>query len=94
MVYEQDFRTEGEVRTQRGYGGNDGTKMDKVRMVYYRAKTVLTVPSGAKKKTQNTPLFSPTATKSLILFLLFSCNHSVELSSSVKRSISATRQKD
>lgn len=59
MVYEQDFRTEGEVRTQRGYGGNDETKMDKVRMVYYRAKTVLTVPSGAeKKKNKHTSLFS------------------------------------
>lgn len=41
-----DFRTEGEVKTQGGYEG--ANKRNKVRMAYYRAKTMLTVPSGAQ----------------------------------------------
>lgn len=44
-----DFRTEGEVKTRTGFWGNDGTNQrEKVRMAYYRAKTMLTVPSGAQ----------------------------------------------
>lgn len=43
-----DFTTEGEVKTRRGHGGNEKTDEDKVRMTYYRAQTMLTVPSGAQ----------------------------------------------
>lgn len=44
-----DFRTEGEVKTRGGYEGDGvANKRDKVRMAYYRAKTMLTVPSGAQ----------------------------------------------
>lgn len=50
---------------------NEGNK---VRMAYYRAKTVLTVPNG-----EQTHFSSPTATKSFRLFLLCGCIHSTSV---------------
>lgn len=43
-----DFRTEGEVKTRRGGSGEMTGQIRRTRMAYYRAKTMISVPSGAQ----------------------------------------------
>lgn len=75
-----DFRTGGEVETQGGWvedkkeGRGGWGEAGEVGMAYYRAKTMLSVPSGGAQ----THLISPTATKSFRLFLLKNCIYSLK----------------